>query len=256
MIGEWVKMILIAGLLMSLMGLLSVAVRRFNLPAEWGRKLLHLMMGSMAMSFPWLIGPPAPVLMLAVLAGAWLLAVRTSPQLRVRFGAALHAVDRPSWGEIHFAAGAAGSYLLAGGDALCFALPMALLTFADTAAAIVGTYSARRHPIGIHNKSFEGCAAFFAVSCVCAFTALSFGAHSPPTERLGAALQLAFDVTALEIIGARGADNLLIPIGATCLMPLLLNGSPAVPWVHLGLAAVLMSLWRHPRWGGPDGYLL
>jgi len=248
MIEIWLKVLLIAGLLIALMGLLSAAVRRLGLPAEWGRKLLHLGMGSITLSFPWLIGRRAPVLVLAALAGAWLLAVRISPRLMVRFGPALHAVDRPSWGEIHFAAGTAISYLLAGGDALRFVLPMAVLTWADTAAAGVGARrSTHRHPIGIHDKSWEGCAAFFAVSFVFTFAALSLGTHAHFSEKLSIAVQFAFDTTGLEIIGTRGADNLLIPIGGSSLLPLLLNASPVVPAVRLGLAAALMALWRTRR---------
>lgn len=247
MIGIWIKALLVVGLLMVSMGLLAAAVRRFGLAPEWGRKLLHVAMGSVTLSFPWLIGQPAPVLLLAVFSGAWLLAVRMSPRLRIHFGAALHAVARPSWGEIHFAAGTAVSYLLAGGEALYFVLPMALLTFADTAAAIAGTLRAtHRHPIGIHDKSVEGCAAFFAVSCICATAALSLGTHALP-QTFGIAVQLAFDATALEIIGARGADNLLIPIGTACQLRLLLNAAPEVPAVHLGLALVLLTLRLTPR---------
>ncbi len=241
------KVLLIAGMLIALMGLISGAVRRGALRAEWGRKLLHVGMGAITLSFPWLIGSSAPVLVLALLAGTWLLAVRFSPRLMARFGSALHAVDRPSWGEVYFAAGTAISYLLAGGDAMRFVLPMGVLTFADSAAAFAGARPMRRHPIGIHGKSWEGCAAFFAVSLLLAFAALSVGTQAQFSEKLSVAVQLAFDTTALELIGTRGADNLLIPIGAGCLLPLLLNASPVVPALHLGLAAMLMVLWCTPR---------
>ncbi len=248
MIETWVKVLLIAALLPILMGLLSAATRRTGLPAECNRKLLHVGMGSVTLSLPWLIGQSAPVTALAALAGAWLLAVRISPKLMVRFGAALHRVNRPSAGEIYFAAGTAISHVLAAGNVLCFALPMALLTYADTAAAMAGALRAKdRHFIGINDKSLEGCAAFFAVSVLCTVTALAFATHATPTLRLSVAAQLAFDTTVLEIIGARGSDNLLIPMGAAYLLPLLLNGSPAVPAMHAALAAMLILLWRAQR---------
>jgi phytol kinase len=247
MIGISMRVLLVAGLLIALMGLLAAAVRRFGLAPEWGRKLLHVAMGSVTLSFPWLIGQPAPVLLLAALSGVWLLAVRLSPRLRIHFGSAVHAVERPSWGEIYFAAGTAVSYLLADGEALYFVLPIALLTFADTAAAIAGTLrSTHRHPIGIHDKSVEGCAAFFAVSCICAAAALCLGTHTL-AQTFSVAVQLAFDATALEIIGARGADNLLIPIGTSCQLRLLLNAAPEVPAVHLGLAVMVLMLRLTPR---------
>jgi len=245
MIAIWIKMLLVAGLLVVSMGSLAAAVRHLGLAPEWGRKLLHVAMGSVTLSFPWLIGRPGPVLLLAVLSGAWLLAVRMSPRLSTHFGAALHGVARPSWGEIHFAAGTAVSYLLARGEALYFILPMALVTFADTAAAIAGTRARHRHPIGIHDKTVEGCAAFFAVACVCATAALSVGTHSL-AQTFTMAVQLAFDATALELIGLRGADNLLIPIGTACQLRLLLNAAPEVPAVHLGLALVLLTLRLSP----------
>jgi phytol kinase len=243
-----IKLLLFASLLLALMGLLSTAVRRSGIAAETGRKLLHLGMGSIVMSFPWSIGSFVPVLVLAILSATWMVAVRSSPFLTVRFGAVLHAVDRTSWGEMYFAVGAGASYYLAGSEALNFVLPMALLTYADSAAAFAGTLRGKgRHLIGINDKSLEGCAAFFAVAVLCAFGALAVGSHGTPAERLGLSLQLAFDAMALEIIGTRGADNLLIPVGTTLLLPLLLSGSPVILPVHLVLAVVLLVLWRVQR---------
>ena len=77
-------------------------------------------------------------------------------------GAALHRVNRPSAGEIYFAAGTAISHVLAAGNVLCFALPMALLTYADTAAAMAGALRAKdRHFIGINDKSLRGLRGLF-----------------------------------------------------------------------------------------------
>ncbi len=67
---------------------------------ELVRKLLHIPMGLMTLSFPWLFETVQPVLWVGGLAIAILLALRYYPPLASRFGQVLGGVKRRSLGEI------------------------------------------------------------------------------------------------------------------------------------------------------------
>lgn len=247
-ISPWWSAATVAALLPASMGLLSAMRRRDMLAAEPARKLLHVEMGLVTLSFPWLIGQTEVVLVLALLATAWFIGVRRCAALRAIFGGVLDGVGRHSWGEVYFTVGACLTFLLAAGNTLRYCLPMAILVFADTAAALAAPRDpARRHSIGINGKSVEGCAAFVAVALVCAIVALSLRPEGSLAQTFSVALLLALDTAVLEVLGRHGADNLLIPVVAAFLLPELLHAGQPALLAHLGAVVALMVLWCHMR---------
>jgi phytol kinase len=197
----------------------SLAVRRRVWPAEVARKLVHVTLGSVALSFPWTIGATPGVMGVMLLAAGLFLRVRRSEPLGALFGACLHRVGRVSAGELYFSVGVALTYVAAGGEPLHYCLPVAILVFADSAAALIGGRPrARRHPLGRSGKTWAGSVAFFVTALLVAFAALTVEGVAVPLPPLVLAILIAFDATLLELCGRRGTDNILIPVGVLALL--------------------------------------
>jgi phytol kinase len=242
-LGPWLSAAGIGASLPMLMAASSAQVRNGRWRPEGARKFLHVVLGSTALSFPWTIGAPGPVVLLSALVMIWLLVVRRAGGLRARFGAAVHAVERPSLGEFYFAGAIALAYLAAQGRPLRYCLALAILVFADSAAALVGASpGARRHPLGRAGKTWEGSLAFFVTAAVAALVALSFASVRPPLPAVALALLVALDATLLELFGPRGSDNLLVPLGVLALLAALDYSVVATVLLHVLGAALAMAL--------------
>lgn len=115
--------------------------RRASPHPELVRKLLHIPMGLMTLSFPWLFDTALPVLIMGSLAIATLLALRYYRPLASRFGQVLGGVKRRSWGEIYFPISVMLLFALAPQQPLLFCVPILILTIADAIAALIGTFT-------------------------------------------------------------------------------------------------------------------
>lgn len=203
-------------LVIAMLGLLLVTLHRLLLSPEASRKGLHLGMGSLCLTFPWLFDSPGEVDLLAALAVGSLLLLRW---FKPPLGEVLHRITRLSFGELLFPVGVALVFRLSDGQAALFLPPVAILTYADTAGALVGKRFGR-HPYRTKagQKSVEGSVAVFIVSfLIVAFSGLS--------DDLLTALLIA-TLTALvaamaEGILAAGIDNLVLPIAIFVLLSLL-----------------------------------
>ncbi len=120
MANPWPAIVLAPAIFMALMVALKVYAHCCSPHPELVRKLLHIGMGLVALSFPWVFDAAWPVVLLAGIAGLWLLAVRRCEPLRHHLGSVLGGVARESWGEIYFALAVALLFVLAQGDALLF----------------------------------------------------------------------------------------------------------------------------------------
>lgn len=246
-------LLLLCAILVASMAGLSVCQRGGALTAECLRKVLHVEMGLVTLSFPWLFAEPWPVVTLAALALVWFTAVRRIAMLRRYFGEVLTRVARPGWGEAYFAAGACLTFLLADGAALFFCLPMAILTFADTAAALVGQRLGHGPgAIRFADKSLAGCTAFFGVALACGLAGLWGWAGWDAQRAWGTALLLAFTTTGLELVARRGADNLLIPLGGAIVLRIATATHPAALLIQLALGS-LAVMWAYRRHVGEQG---
>lgn len=192
--------------------------RRYGLHPELARKGVHVLMGLACLPLPWLPLDAGLVTACALLLGLTLLTLRLLPGLRCTYGAPLYAIGRPSIGELCFPIGVALVYRLAQGDPLFFCLPLLLLSLADPAAALVGTfYGRRQYRIVGGTKSLEGSFTFFGVALICGASALLLAGMS-----LAAAIAVAFVLslvtTLIENFSWRGLDNLLVPLGGCVLL--------------------------------------
>jgi len=215
MIDPWFAILVVLGLLSASMALLSAAARKHGMAPELVRKLLHVEMALVTLSFPWLFTSAWPVVVLACAAVLWFRLLQTSAWLEKRFGYALRAGGRDSKGEVWFACGVCLAYLWSAAEPLAYCIAILVLAFADTAAALVGQrYGQARLLPGGARKSAVGSLAFFVTALLIAAGALVAGAGLRPGESLVSAALLAAVTTGVEASLGDGLDNLFVPIAA------------------------------------------
>ena len=206
------------GLVLAILGVLLVALAHLSRRRhpEVVRKMLHVGMGSVTLSFPWLFAQVWPVVVLAGVSLLAFLCLRIHPAIGAWLGPAIHGVSRASLGEMYFVLGACVVFVLSMGDALLFCIPMLVLTLADAAAALIGTRFGR-HPYAFNRgrKTLEGSAAFFVVALACVYLPLSWYASG---NYLMVALTVAALATGIEAMSGRGLDNVLIPVGVFAML--------------------------------------
>ena len=220
-------------------GLASPACRR-RLGGEARRKALHVAMGLLAVPFPWVFPTPVPVLVLAALAAVALTALRLVPGLRARFGPALHGVERASAGDLAFVAGVALTFVLAGGSARLYVVPLLLLTLADPAAALLGRRGGSTSwPWARGAKTVVGSAVFAAVAFGIVAVGLWLAGDVPPASAIVVALAAALGTALVESLAGRGLDNLFVPVAGSLLLDVLTRAEPSAAAAAVGALALV-----------------
>jgi phytol kinase len=200
------------------------------------RKLLHIGMGVVSLSLPWLFHAPRLVLLLAGVFAIGLLAGRSSACCRRIAGGILWGIRRPSVGDLCFPAAVAAVFVLSAGHRSSFCIPVLTLTLADAAAALVGTrHGAHRFGKPGREKSLEGSAAFFLVALPCAYVPLRLWPEGGWAWTLLLSLNLAVLLTLVEALAGNGLDNLTVPFAALLLLRML---SRADVWLLAACATV------------------
>ena len=245
---NWLGIALVLAILSGLLGALRL-YQTWGAPRpELLRKTVHVGMGLVAISFPWLFDSSWPVLVLGGLSLAGMVALRTVTALAAGVGTVLSGVGRVSLGEIYFPLAVALQwhiYLFASSPSeyrvLLYCIPLLLLTLADAAAALVGVnYGSQRYATSDGTKSAEGSLAFFLCAFLCVYIPLLLGSQSGHVETLLIAILLAFVAMLFEAISWAGLDNLILPLVGYLLLRIYLGLSVAELEVRLAMTAGLM----------------
>ena len=218
-LNPWLTMAIVTLVLLALFAGLRAYQTRYSPHPEFVRKLLHIMMGSITLTFPWLFNETWPVVTLAAstIIGLWVL--KNYKAMRQQWGDVLHGVSRNSLGEIYFPAAVALLFVLADGNALLFCIPILILTLADALAALIGVrYGQVKYKTSEGSKSLEGSLAFFTVAFLSVHIPLLLFSDVGRTESLLIALIMGILVMLFEAIAWRGLDNLFIPLGSFILL--------------------------------------
>ena len=243
MLNPWLGMGMVLGVFGTLMAGLQAYRRSSPTDPEVLRKLLHLGMGLLTLSFPWVFASAWPVLLLAALFAIGLAALRIFQPMQRLLGGVIDGVHRDSLGEIYFPLAVGLAFFLAMGDPAEFCTPMLILTLADTGAALIGArYGRRRFPSGRGWKSLEGSIAFLAISFPATLVSLRLLTDTGRAETVLIALVLALLLTLVEAAAGQGLDNLFIPLGGSLLLRLYRPLDTASLAVHLGVAILLVAL--------------
>jgi phytol kinase len=247
-LNPWLGMGLVLACLGGLMGGLRVYQVRFAPHPEWVRKLLHVGMGLLALSFPWLFAETWPALALAALSIAVLVLLRFLESRAKGLGGVIAAVGRDSLGEVYFPAAVALVFVLSrlGNHdrperaALLYVIPILLLTLADAGAALIGVFYGRlRFATVDGQKSAEGSLAFFIVAFFCVHVPLLLRTETGRAETLLIALLLALLATMFEAVAWWGLDNLVLPLASLLLLKSYLQLGSGELLARLVIAAAL-----------------
>jgi phytol kinase len=232
MLNPWLGVATVVGLLLAVMGGLRLYQCLCNPHPELVRKLLHMGMGLLTLSFPWLFNEAWPIVVLGVLSVGGMLALRLVQGLRGTLGCVVSGVSRTSLGEVYFPLAVAILFLLyLYGDyrdttrgVLLYCIPILLLTLADAMAALVGVrYGHAHYQTSDGRKSIEGSLAFFFVAFFCAHVPLLLFADLGKVQTLLIGLLLAWVAMMFEAIAWAGLDNLALPLVSYLLLKVYLD---------------------------------
>ncbi len=233
------------GLVLAALGLCFMGLRLLQQLAsphpEVLRKLMHVLMGLVASSFPWLFDAAWPVLLLAGGSLVALIVVRAGGGVTRSLRGVLHGVERSSWGELLFPVAIAVIFVLADGNALLYVVPILILTLADAVAALIGVYYGQFQFSTLEgSKSLEGSFAFFIVTFLCVHVAVLLFTDAGRLESLLIGLLMGVIVMMFEAVAWRGLDNLFIPVASYALLETYLMLDAAA--LTLRLAVILLLL--------------
>jgi phytol kinase len=203
-----------AAVLLAIMANVKLLGRRFEWPSEVQRKAVHVATGIYATCLPLLFSDRWPVLLLIGIAGSLMLVLRRPHFAKSGLGATLHGVERKSYGELLLAAAIAFTFSESLGRAVLYVLPMAVLTLADAAAALIGTrYGRRFFAVEVGTKSVEGVAMFFMVTWITAMVLLLLLTDIGRPNVVILSLVVAAFGALVEADSWHGLDNLFVPVG-------------------------------------------
>jgi dolichol kinase len=204
------KLVLVAVIVFILLLIAEYMWRIKHYYSEVTRKFVHITVGTFAAFWPWILTWDQ----IELLAGAFLIGVllaRTFTILTRVFSifGSVHIIGRKTLGELFFSLGI-GTTALISHNRYVFMAAILQLSIADALAAIIGTRFGKRHRYHVFGqpKSVAGSLTFLVCSVVILGFYFAFSHHSA----LPTIIWLPLVVTALENVGIRGSDNLLVPV--------------------------------------------
>ena len=227
----------------TLMVTLSLFQRRRQPDPECLRKLMHVGGGITALPFPWLFHTVWPVILLAIMTTVGLVAVRSVKGLRQRCGRVIGGVERQSSGDLLFPGATGLLFVLSEGDPILFTIPLLILTFADTAAALVGSrYGSHRYGAVGGEKSLEGSISFLFIAVLCTLIPIVLFTGRGAIEAMATATLVGLALMTLEAIAGGGIDNASIPIGGFFVLRTSLGMTQPDQTVYLFTMVVLIII--------------
>ena len=193
--------------------IIKLLEKKFKLNGEVKRKLFHMSMGIVMLAFPYIFKSVISVGVLGVIALIVLLCLKHT-KLKNSFGTILYSVSRESLGEVFFVISVFSIFYLSKGDKLLYSIPILILTFADSTAALIGKNYAKKNLAEETEdaKSLEGSFMFFMVAFMATHVPILLFTNVGREESLIISAIIGFNVALIEMISHTGNDNLLIPL--------------------------------------------
>ncbi len=249
-------MLMLGGLVLVLTLVLERVHRQKTIPQWLSRKLLHISaIGACALAAAWLED---------LLIFTWIVAlVELTLVIMVLRGVFFEEENhRRSWGIALFPLAFLALLLLFPEKRVLIVVPMAILALSDAAAAIVGhLFGKITYTLTGDKKSIIGNLAFGLTTSLLLLTFSLFAGPGfwPATWTFGAEwacylVVVAAVLTALEALGSKGSDNVLVPIGAALLLRnthLILERESAYPLI-ISLLVAGVFVWFTVKRGSLD----
>ena len=246
--NPWLGILLVLVVLGAAFIVLHLLEKTVSPHPEILRKLMHVFMGLVAATFPWLFDQAWPVLVLAGGSLVALILVRSGSSLTRSVKGVLHGVERASWGELLFPVSVAFVFVLAEGDPLFYSVPILILTLADAVAALIGVYYGQIQFKTLEgSKSIEGSLAFFIVTFLCVHVAVLLYTETGRAESLLIGLLMGVIVMMFEAVAWRGLDNLFVPVASYALLKSYIDLDATALTVRLVIILLLglfLLIWR------------
>lgn len=231
-------MSLVMVILSAAMSVLSYVKKKTGCEPELIRKALHVLMGFVTLSFPYLFKEAWPVAVLSIVTAVVLSFVGKLKALN-NWGCVLKADGRQSYGHICFPLGIGILYTLTHGEPLFFTIPVLILTMADAVSALVGIkYGMHKYKTMDGAKSTEGSLAFFTFALLGTLIPLDLFTSMPADQALFISLIMGILAMLFEGVAWRGFDNLAIPLGAL----LVLRTHVGVPASELAMRLIVLAI--------------
>ena len=238
--ASWISAGLILLTLVSVVVSLAWAKRRWRIHPEIPRKCVHIAMGLVLLSLPWLFDSSVPVMVLAILTTGCMLLLRFAAGRNWKVGQVIHWSGREqrSVGDLIFPISIFFLFLCAQGDRVLYCLPLLFLTFSDPLASLVGLRWGRTR-WWISRKTLEGSAGFFFSTFLCTALPLAVFTNTASTACFYIALLTGILVTLAEAASPRGLDNLTIPLAGFLSLRFFLGNEAQDLFVYTGVTAFL-----------------
>lgn len=215
MFYPWIGMGAVLATGVGMMAGLNAYQSKHTLEPELARKLLHVGTGLLGLSFPWLFESAWPVLGVVGMGMLVIGGTKVCKFLRCRLGGPLYGITRASNGDLYLLLAIAVLFVFSSGNIFLYVIPIIIVTFADSAAALAGArYGRWCYAVAGGNKSIEGSVAFMVVSFTTVYPILLIFGPVNQDAVVFAAAALAFATTMIEAVAGKGLDNFLVPIGA------------------------------------------
>ena len=210
---EWSKVLLAIFIMIIDVLILKLIEKKTNIDGELKRKLFHMSMGIIVLTFPFIFKNRQSVV---VLGSACILAfiIMKNTNLKKTIGSVLYSVNRESSGEIFFAISVILIFYWSKGDKILYSIPILILTFADSVAALIGKSYGKKDLAELNedSKSIEGSFMFFMTAFILTLVPLLLFTNVGREETLIISAIIGFNVSLIEMISHSGNDNLLIPL--------------------------------------------
>ena len=205
-------------------------LRRWEIPGEHTRSLVHALSAILALGLPYLFGSPWPVVVMAIgFAGSMVVSERLG------LLGSIHDVPRRTTGAAMFPLGIAAAYALTGGQVPGYPVAVLALGLGDPAAAFTGRRLAcRSATIWGTRRSVEGSMAACLVSGAASIAVLLVIGGSDRSSLVALGLAVGVAVALAEATSPFGFDNVAIPFVAAIVMDV-----AVVPWQMTALVVVL-----------------
>lgn len=243
MIIEWTGILLVLTLLMISLLVIKIIEKKVDINAEIKRKLFHMSMGLVMLTFPYIFNSVLSVGVLGIIALIVLMILKNS-KLKDSIGTVLYSVDRNSLGEIFFVISVFTIFYLSKGDKVLYSIPILVLTFADSIAALIGKNYGKKNIAKLNEdaKSIEGSFMFFMVAFMATLVPLLLFTTVGREETLIISTIIGFNVALIEMISHTGNDNLLIPLTTYAFLSTHINMSVEILRNNLIILGVIFIL--------------
>ena len=221
---EWQGMLFIAVLVVLDLLTINLICKFKKIKPEVRRKMFHMSMGLVMLTFPYLFKSALSVGILGIISIVFFLVLRNT-KLKNTLGQSLYSVKRKSDGELYFVASVFFIYYLSHGNPILYSIPILVLTFADSSAALTGKKYGKTKLSESNEdaKSLEGSFMFFIVAFMLVLVPLLLFTEVGREEVLIISAIIGLNVAMIEMISHSGNDNILIPITTFAFLSTLMN---------------------------------